>query len=81
MNDEFTSYLYNSEKVSLQPTAFSLENEKAVFEELDKAFQIVDSSYTKIFNSDPIYDLQRIESELKNIRLFIITFIGYRRVL
>ncbi len=68
MNDEFTSYLYNSEKVSLQPTAFSLENEKAVFEELDKAFQIVDSSYTKISNSDPIYDLQRIESELKNIK-------------
>lgn len=68
MNDEYTSYLYNSEKVSLQPTAFSLENEKAVFEELDKAFLIIDSSYHKIANRDHIYDLNCIETDLRNIK-------------
>lgn len=68
VNDEHTSSLFDPEKVSLESINFRLENDKSVFAELDKAFQIIDSSYLKISDKDPIYDLQSIESELRNIR-------------
>lgn len=68
VNDEYTSYLFDPDKVSLESINFSLENEKPVFEELDKAFQIIDSTYEKIHNIDHIQDLQCIESELRNIK-------------
>lgn len=67
-NDEDTSYLFDPEKVSLESINFRLENDKSVFAELDKAFQIIDSSNLKISDKDPIYDLQSIESDLRNIR-------------
>lgn len=68
VNDEHTSSLFDPEKISLESINFRLENDKSVFAELDKAFQIIDSSYLKISDKDPIYDLQSIESDLRNIR-------------